>query len=101
MIYFLLDEGENAVKIGHAVSPQARIDALQCGNPRELKLLGLIDGDQKAERRLHQRFARLRRKRYRNGDCEWFNYTPELADAISNLLNHPEHGYPAVEAIGI
>ncbi len=68
MIYFVLDELSNAVKIGltHDRIDQ-RMSGLQVGNPRKLKLLGVMDGNRQTEERLH---ARLDAHRISG---EWFD----------------------------
>lgn len=49
----------------------------------ELRLLAVIDGDRKAEAKLHDRFAACRVK------GEWFKACPELMDYISSLPKPP------------
>lgn len=67
-VYFI-DDG-TAVKIGIALDPLARLDALQTGNPRRLDLIGSIEGDLGDERVLHDRFAAHRLV------GEWFDRRP-------------------------
>lgn len=87
MIYFIqaVDEPEGPVKIGftdRAVGK--RLAALQTGNPRELRVVALTNGDRDTETYLHRRFAASRM-------CgEWFKWSAELAQAMqSNTYTKP------------
>lgn len=50
--YFIYDG--NYVKIGKAINPLNRLSTLQCGNPNQLKLIHMIDGD--SEKYFHNYF---------------------------------------------
>lgn len=65
MIYFV--RSGDAVKIGYAAEPEKRIPSLRTGNPNEIVVLGLMDGDYDTERELHERFAHRRIR------GEWFD----------------------------
>lgn len=69
------------VKIGIAEFPEQRLKALSTGNGEQLELIGSCDGGRTLEKELHDRFSHLRT----NG--EWFNLTPEIFDAIREMLN--------------
>lgn len=90
-VYFIMDEG-GAIKIGHSIgNPLARLNGLQTGNPRPLKLLVAIPGGREAEQELHQRFAGLRIR------GEWFKPDPRLLGFIEGLLYvYAEEGQPGV-----
>lgn len=83
-IYFIEMEGTNSIKIGFTANNDvtARMRQLQTGQPKKLRLLGSLPGDQDAERTLHAVFAGYRS----NG--EWFDGPPVfrrfLVYAITN-----------------
>lgn len=60
------------VKVGYSVNPTARVAELQTGNPRELVLLGAIEGTEADERDLHERYVAD------NLIGEWFRPTAAL-----------------------
>lgn len=66
MIYFITDG--QYVKIGFTGKDDVteRLTALQIGNPKELKVIGVIEGDRETERILHTVFAPLK------AQGEWF-----------------------------
>lgn len=69
MIYFLLDEPSNAVKVGYSGNKKSlidRISKLQIGNPHDLKLLFAIPGDRALEKSIHRVLAKYRIR------GEWF-----------------------------
>lgn len=73
MIYFITD-GEY-VKIGFTESDiETRMTALQIGNARRLRLVGLINGGRETESVLHNVFKNL------NVGGEWFIYKPSNQD---------------------
>lgn len=76
-VYFLLDEESDAVKIGHSASDvAARITNHQIGNPRPLRLLGVMPGDVRFEHELHRRFLlHLIRG-------EWFKYSGAVKEYL-------------------
>jgi hypothetical protein len=90
-VYFIAEGARGAIKIGVTDDPAKRLAALQIGNSRPLRCLGLIDGDAYVESQWHRRFAGQRIS------GEWFKRTPELVAAIKaerthTLLSHPRDG---------
>ena len=79
MIYFILAEEVNRVKIGFANKPGMRLSKLQTDSPCIVKPLAYIEGDVAAERELHERFASLRIR------GEWFEYGPALRKYVKTL----------------
>jgi hypothetical protein len=77
-VYFITD-GE-FIKIGVAVDPQKRLNGLQTGNPRQLRLLGTVPGGTSLERGLHACFQ----ARHVHG--EWFRLTEGEAGALIAAL---------------
>lgn len=79
IIYFILDECSNSVKIGYTTLKglKKRIETLQIGTPNELRLLGATWGDKKIEKQLHEKFH------YSHIRGEWFHYTKELEEFIA------------------
>lgn len=80
MIYFLHEPIDNAVKIGKTQDDKLmiRVSAIQIGNHRELKLLGVCEGYTKKEKELHKQFKHLSIR------GEWFKYENELKEYIEN-----------------
>jgi hypothetical protein len=85
-VYFILEEGAEAVKIGVADSPEARLADLQAATPHKLTLIKVIKGGGfELERKLQQKFATSALGN------EWFRITPELQSYIdSPPENSPE-----------
>ena len=52
---YLISDG-TAVKVGYSTKPEARVNELQTGNPRDLILLAKKEGDESVEAMLHTRF---------------------------------------------
>ena len=76
-VYFILDEKNNAVKIGASWFTEKRLPAIQAHNPNKLKIIAeIFRGD---EKRLHRRFENL----HIHG--EWFKYEGELKSFIQEL----------------
>lgn len=74
MIYFVQAHGGGAIKIGYAANVLRRVTGLQTSHEKPLRVIRVMDGDKKAERAVHDRFAHLR---IRNSETlrltEWFN----------------------------
>lgn len=80
---YMIREGDDGpVKIGTAFNVEKRLESLQCGNSRRLKVIRLIEGPADAERLLHW-FYREHRIRF-----EWFNFCPSMltVDAASIVI---------------
>lgn len=76
-VYFVQEGQRGPIKIGFAGwSPRDRLTGLQVGNPRRLRLIGLVEGTGKTERDWHARFESLRIR------GEWFRATPDLLRTI-------------------
>lgn len=79
-VYLMLAKGAGAIKIGFSADyPSARQRTLQTGNPHELKLVMLIQGTQRDERRYHDQFSHLHIR------GEWFKDCRELRDYFREL----------------
>ena len=76
MIYFIQDTVTKAVKIGHGVNPEKRLEQCQVGNANALTMIGVLEGGRPEERLLHQRFASHRMR------GEWFRGDDKLLSAI-------------------
>lgn len=73
MVYVISD-GSGFVKIGNTSNLNARLKQLQCGNPRDLKVLYTIpDGGIDLERALHMRYEKYRISTIQIETCEWFD----------------------------
>lgn len=64
-VYFIADTG--AVKIGLALDPLSRLEDLQVGNPRRLRIVSWFPGGQASEQFLHLEFFEYRIR------GEWFD----------------------------
>jgi hypothetical protein len=79
-IYLMLAKGAKAIKIGFSTSyPSARQRTMQTGNPHELKLIMLVGGTLRDERRYHEQFAHLRIR------GEWFKDCPEIREYFREM----------------
>jgi len=91
MAIYLISDGE-LVKIGHSKHPTKRLNQLQTGHPKKLKLIALFEWETKGkitERIMEGRIHYLLRQFHRNG--EWFKFTfsnDELIELINRILNH-------------
>lgn len=75
-VYFI-QAGGGPIKIGTAINPTSRLDALQTAHPDELRLIGVVPAERFSERELHARFADSRRR------GEWFAPSDALRVFIS------------------
>lgn len=84
MIYFVQPVGGGPVKIGYTSGPVfVRLKEMQTGSPVPLTVLGVVDGDVRAERRLHARFATSRLH------GEWFAVSDDLLAVIRDDARPP------------
>lgn len=92
MIYFL--KAEQKIKIGYSSNPINRISSIQTATPYKLEVMLIINGDRDKESELHTLFKNFR------GPGEWFDYSPEIKDFITNnkkLDRKYEFGFEAGE----
>lgn len=75
-IAYFVQNGNRAIKIGSTIDLKTRLSTLQNACSEKLVVLGVIDGGEETERRLHKKFAHLRLI------GEWFTPSPELTDFI-------------------
>ena len=75
--YVIGQMGTRMVKIGKTVNVPSRLRELQTGNPNRLRVMRVIPFD--CERRMHMRFAHLRRS------GEWFEFRREM---LVERFNH-------------
>src|SRR2546425_11232810 len=75
MLYFVSEENDlTRVKVGYAADAFVRVRQLQTGNPRNLIVLDVVQGDKQDERLLHARLKRLGK----HVSGEWFVYDQEV-----------------------
>lgn len=74
-VYFIKACESALIKIGFAVNPHQRLNALQCGSPEPLALIAVMPGGAAEEAKLHGRFSAHRAR------GEWFKPSPDL-DAL-------------------
>ena len=80
MIYFITQTDEY-VKIGYTTdNPEARLTAIQVGNPKQLTLALVISGGQTKEEALHIRFAPYSIR------GEWFYLSHEIKGFIREAV---------------
>lgn len=86
MIYVIAEDDVEAVKIGSTSSSKAlkkRLIKLNEGNPRQLRVIALTDGDRTTEKHLHHVF---KRERIRG---EWFSRTGAVLEFIERFAMTP------------
>jgi hypothetical protein len=76
LVYFIVGEGCDLVKIGYSRNLVERLAVLQIGSPLKLSVLFSFRGSQKEEAILHRRFARY------HSHNEWFRIEGELKEFI-------------------
>lgn len=77
VVYVLLSEKLNMIKIGRTKNPRKRLKALRIGNPDNLRFLALfVEDAQISEKLLHKRFLHIRRVR------EWFVADKEILEFL-------------------
>lgn len=82
MIYFIQSGEDGPIKIGYSKNdPQERKSTFDTGNPDNLRLLGVMEGELLDEQKLQDRFDYARKK------GEWFWPVRELVDFIDSLSN--------------
>ncbi len=88
-VYFAL-ASNGLMKIGFSENPVKRLSGLrgQLKSAGTIKLLAVVEGDKRTERKYHMQFGRC----YSHG--EWFFYKKELKDFVSKRLipNPPQCG---------
>ena len=82
-VYLIQADEDGPIKIGVATNVSSRFSSLQVATHIPLKLLGLIDGDEKMERRLHKKFEDLHLR------GEWFMPGTALMDFAAALPPPP------------
>ena len=78
-VYFIA-VGKNAIKIGVAKNVEARLVNLQIGNPKKLRLIGSIRGDEKTEKMFHVAFSKYHVR------GEWFKAAAPLLQFIEFFI---------------
>lgn len=73
-VYFVREGDDGPIKIGSAGNPNQRVLGLQCGNPRELRILRLTVAGDDLERHIHSFWAQPAGLR-----GEWFGKGHEQA----------------------
>lgn len=90
-IYFLYAKEPQLVKIGYTSKLQSsRVASVHSHCPYDLELLGMVEVPNgiSSERKLHKQFELYRHNR------EWFNYTPDLADSVSKIIEDGHYDNP-------
>lgn len=78
-VYFIQRGSKREVKIGSAYGVRSRFGSLKTASPDDLRLIGVLAGDDKTEREMHKRFKAHWIRR------EWFRLEGELAAFIKQL----------------
>ncbi len=86
VVYFIVTEDRNYVKIGTSRNASERLSELQTGNPQRLVVLKTIPGGHEKERLVHALWEKDRQM------GEWFTLSSELLAWIHEL-NPAEHIY--------
>lgn len=92
LIYFI--QCRNAVKIGFSVNPWARVDLMASWNPYRLNIIGVLDGGQIEEARIHKALS------LQAIHCEWFRMNDALEQiiCIHTFEYLPQHVSPNADA---
>lgn len=81
-VYFVQEGTSGPVKIGYTEQRLThRVHGLQNGNPRPLRVLGVLAGGKKVEEEVHDAFAHLRIA----GTKEWFEADEELLVFVNEV----------------
>lgn len=83
MIYLILNEELNHLKIGYSLSPKSRLYTLQTANAHKLELLNVYYGTKEDEKTMHTKL-----KEY-NLWGEWYNYA-KVKDLIEGIIPNQE-----------
>ena len=85
-VYFVLDfsDGNIWLKTGHCRDLSARLNNLQVGNPRKLKLIGWIAGGHEEERKIHASLDEWWPES-RVPYSEWFQITDEIVQLLRDV----------------
>ena len=89
-VYFIGEATPSEIKIGWSGDPIKRLQNLNTGSPRDLRLLHVTVGDRGNEREWHERFVHLR-----IDGGEWFRAERDLLAAIA--LDRRENAVPEEE----
>lgn len=72
LVYFIKNEDNGHIKIGHSIDPEKRLLDLQVSNSARLSIISTRDGGEPMEKHLHQKFAHLKIR------GEWFTPGDDL-----------------------
>lgn len=79
-LYFIQEEGEDGrIKIGVSRKPRKRLQELQVGNSKELKILGIRRGLRRDEQKIHHLFSAQKIR------GEWFESSLPLLVFIEEI----------------
>lgn len=78
--YFIQSITGGPIKIGKAFNPRDRMALFQTGSPIELKIVGVLEGDQEREWHATYKWARLH--------GEWFMNMPDLVEDINEFCDN-------------
>jgi hypothetical protein len=76
-VYFI--KSGDFIKIGFSLNPAYRLCGIQTSNPLECEPLGVVQGSEKAERKIHFLFGHAHHR------GEWFRVTPAILETISRV----------------
>lgn len=83
MIYFIQVGGDGPIKIGVAVDPVQRLQALQVGHPEQLRIIATIPGGLSREAEIHRKLSAYRKA------GEWFHPDQALFEHLTELRSPP------------
>jgi hypothetical protein len=88
-LYIIQSNDNGAFKVGVSKNPIKRLSQLQTGSPFKLKIILILEGKSRLEKRLHDQ---LRSFRLGNFKGEWFSYDgfASLPDWIYEKLDLEE-----------
>lgn len=85
-LYFVQTRGTGRIKIGRSKNPKRRLQTLQTGNAKELRLVASLEGLGWREREIHEKLKEWR------VSGEWFDYgcVGSIPDEIYELIPYGE-----------
>jgi hypothetical protein len=80
MVYFIVDERHDEVKIGYTSNIKIRLSTLRTARP-SIKCFAMMDGDKETEKMWHDTFSSRRL------EGEWFRWSGMIKDFMMDTRN--------------
>ena len=96
MVYILKEEGTSCYKIGFSSKKIPRVIGNQTGNPRKLRVILILDGDETLEAYLHRKYHQYK---IDGGGSDWFKLPKAVISELKKGGGY-EHNKHQGSAIG-